>query len=93
MGLDGFEWICMDVDGHGNMDMDICIYGYGYGYMDMWICGYMDRWTYGHVDMWICVYTSVEALSPMARYASRITSDDGRKDRKKRNGKNGERLI
>jgi hypothetical protein len=53
----------------------------------------MDIWTYGDMDIWICVYTSVEALAPMARYASRITSDDGRKDRKKRNGKNGERLI
>ena len=36
MDLDGFEWICMDVDGHRNMDMDVWIYGH----MDIWIYGY-----------------------------------------------------
>ena len=52
MDLDGFEWICMDVDGHRNMDMDIWIYGY----VDIWIYGYMDIWTYGYMDIWIWIY-------------------------------------
>ena len=65
--------------------MDLDGFEWIYRYMDIWIYGYMDIWIYGHMDMWIyglCVYTSVEVLAPMARYASRITSDDGKERRK-----------